>query len=70
MIRKFVIGLIKVYRLVLSPFLGQHCRFHPTCSEYTSQAVAEHGVLRGLFLGLRRILRCNPFFPGGHDPVP
>ncbi len=62
--------LIRGYQLIISPFLGQSCRFYPTCSEYTLQAVELHGVLRGLWLGIRRISKCHPLHPGGVDPVP
>lgn len=67
---KILIGLIAIYRVVLSPFLGGRCRFHPSCSVYTSEAIALHGARKGLWLGLRRVLRCHPFHPGGFDPVP
>ncbi|MBM3293217.1 MAG: membrane protein insertion efficiency factor YidD [Candidatus Aminicenantes bacterium] len=64
------IFLIRAYQATLSPLLGDHCRFHPTCSDYASQAIAKHGLARGSFLGLRRILRCHPFHKGGFDPIP
>ncbi|MCC7082685.1 MAG: membrane protein insertion efficiency factor YidD [Burkholderiales bacterium] len=67
---KLIVALIQAYRYVLSPFLGASCRFYPTCSEYALQAVARHGSLCGLWLALRRVLRCNPWHCGGHDPVP
>lgn len=69
MIRDLFVGLIRLYRLVLSPLLGAHCRFEPTCSRYTEQALLRYGVVRGLYLGARRILRCHPFSPGGYDPL-
>ena len=62
--------VIIVYRRAVSPMLGRHCRFSPTCSEYTLRAVEMHGVGKGLWLGLKRIMRCNPLFRGGDDPVP
>ncbi len=65
-----VIGLLKVYRLVVSPWKGPTCRFHPSCSAYMMEAVTAHGVARGLWLGTRRIARCHPWNPGGYDPVP
>lgn len=68
--RLILIGFIKVYRLVLSPFIGQHCRFTPTCSEYALQAIEEHGSARGSWLAVRRLSRCHPFHAGGWDPVP
>lgn len=64
------IGLIKLYQRFISPMLGPHCRFQPTCSQYTLQAIASHGVLKGCWLGARRIGKCHPLHPGGHDPVP
>jgi putative membrane protein insertion efficiency factor len=68
--RTLLIALIKTYRLVLSPFLGQHCRFYPTCSCYGIEALEQHGALRGSWLTLRRLLRCHPWAEGGYDPVP
>jgi uncharacterized protein len=68
--RRFIIGLIKGYQLIISPHLGQCCRFHPTCSCYASEAIHRHGLGRGGFLTLRRLARCHPFNEGGIDPVP
>lgn len=68
--QRLLIGLIRVYRYCVSPLLGQHCRFHPTCSCYAQAALARHGVLRGGWLTLRRLGRCHPWHPGGFDPVP
>jgi uncharacterized protein len=65
-----VVWAIGVYRRAISPLLPRRCRFEPTCSAYTMEAVREHGALRGLGLGVRRIGRCHPFNPGGVDPVP
>ncbi|THB63078.1 MAG: membrane protein insertion efficiency factor YidD [Gammaproteobacteria bacterium] len=62
--------LIRLYQKLLSPLLGNNCRFHPTCSQYTYTAIERHGTIRGLWLGLKRILKCHPFHPGGFDPVP
>ncbi len=62
--------LLRVYQLGLSPLLGPRCRFHPSCSHYMHEAVAVHGALRGVWLGLRRLARCHPLHPGGYDPVP
>ena len=65
-----LIALIKGYRLVLSPLLGQNCRFHPSCSVYTLQSVQRFGALQGSWLGIKRIGRCHPWQPGGYDPSP
>ena len=62
--------LIGLWRYGISPFLGNHCRYQPTCSQYTAQALKRHGLIAGLELGVRRILRCGGPFVGGHDPVP
>lgn len=62
--------LIKGYQTAFSPVLGTHCRFHPTCSSYTYEAIEKHGLIRGTVLGIRRLLRCHPFHQGGIDPVP
>ncbi len=62
--------LIRVYQLVLRPVLGPNCRFSPSCSDYALEALDRHGVVRGAGLAGLRILRCNPWHPGGHDPVP
>jgi len=68
--RTILIGLLRAYRYIISPLFGPCCRFHPTCSCYAIEAVTRHGALRGSYYALRRILRCNPFHPGGIDPVP
>ncbi len=68
--KQLLIRLIDLYRLSISPFLGHHCRFNPTCSDYTQKAIMQHGVLKGSLLGIWRILRCNPWNKGGNDPVP
>jgi len=62
--------VIKLYQRTLSKALPPSCRFHPTCSQYTYQAIERYGFLKGGWLGLRRLLRCHPFHPGGYDPVP
>jgi putative membrane protein insertion efficiency factor len=61
---------IRLYQLVFSPFLGRQCRFYPSCSEYTREAIDKYGLLKGVWLGCRRLLRCHPFHPGGVDHVP
>jgi putative membrane protein insertion efficiency factor len=70
MMRRALIGLVKAYRLLLSPWLGQSCRFEPTCSAYAIEALERHGAAAGSYLTLRRIARCQPWCQGGHDPVP
>ncbi len=68
---KFVaLGLIKLYKMTLSKVLPPSCRFYPSCSMYTYEAISKYGVIKGSWLGFKRILRCNPFNPGGYDPVP
>jgi putative membrane protein insertion efficiency factor len=64
-----VIDILGVYKAIVSPFLPPACRFEPTCSEYARDAVEKYGVSQGAWLGLKRILRCQPFCKGGHDPV-
>jgi putative membrane protein insertion efficiency factor len=68
--RPLLIGLIQLYRWFVSPLLGPNCRFYPSCSCYAQDAIRQHGAVRGSWLGLRRILRCHPWHPGGYDPVP
>ena len=67
---RVLIALLRGYKRYISPHLGHHCRFVPTCSEYAAQALATHGALKGGLLALWRILRCNPFGKFGYDPVP
>jgi len=67
--RVILIWLLKIYKAAISPWLPPSCRFVPTCSEYTREAIERHGVLRGCAMGLWRLLRCQPFCPGGYDPV-
>ena len=68
--RRLVIGLIRLYQLLLSPLLGANCRFEPTCSTYASEAIKRFGILKGGYLSLRRLIKCHPFHEGGCDPVP
>lgn len=70
MIKRALIGIVKAYRLLLSPWLGAACRFTPTCSVYAIEALETHGAGVGSYLTLRRLVRCQPFCAGGHDPVP
>ena len=65
-----MIGAIDVYRFLLSPLIGQHCRFYPSCSLYAREAITAHGPFKGIWLAARRLLRCHPWCAGGHDPVP
>ncbi len=67
---KVLVALIQAYRYALSPMLGRHCRFYPSCSEYAVEALRRHGALRGSWLAARRLARCHPWHPGGFDPVP
>lgn len=67
---RILIAFIRLYQRFLSPVLGRHCRFEPSCSQYTAEALAVHGSVKGLLLGAWRILRCQPFCRGGYDPVP
>lgn len=67
--KSLLIGLIRTYRLVVSPVLAPACRFHPSCSAYAAASVRKHGPVRGLGYAFLRILRCHPFHPGGYDPV-
>jgi len=68
--RTFLIGLVRFYQILISPWLGMHCRYTPTCSAYAMEALRVHGVFRGGLLAIARIGRCHPFHAGGHDPVP
>jgi putative membrane protein insertion efficiency factor len=68
-VRKVLISLLKLYKIAISPMLPPSCRFVPTCSEYAREAIERYGALRGTWMGLRRLLRCHPFHPGGYDPV-
>lgn len=65
--RKILVGLIRLYQKFISPCIGKHCKYYPTCSEYTRQAVDKYGIIKGSLLGIIRILKCNPFSKGGVD---
>lgn len=65
--RKVLVYLIRLYQKYISPCMGKHCKYYPTCSEYTRQAVDKYGIIRGSLLGIIRILKCNPFSKGGVD---
>lgn len=66
--KRIIILILKAYKALISPYLGNNCRFQPTCSIYTIQALEKYGVIKGLCKGIYRILRCNPFSDGGYDP--
>ena len=68
--QRIILGIIRFYQRFLSPLLGSNCRFYPTCSHYTYEAIAKYGVRKGGWMGLRRIGRCHPWNAGGFDPVP
>lgn len=68
--QKTIILLVRCYQLFLSPFLGPRCRFYPSCSHYCIEAVQHHGLIRGVFYSVKRLMRCHPLTSGGYDPVP
>jgi len=70
MMRKVLIILIRIYSYAISPLIGSHCRFYPSCSCYAQTALEQYGILRGSWLAVRRLLRCHPWHSGGVDPVP
>lgn len=70
MMARLIIYFIKVYQYLLSPYLGQQCRFYPTCSQYAVDAIRKYGAINGVIHAVRRLLRCHPWHAGGHDPVP
>lgn len=70
LVSSFLIGCVRVYQHTLSPLIGPCCRFNPSCSNYCIEAIKVHGPAYGLWLSLRRLLRCHPFGPSGYDPVP
>ena len=70
--KKVCLYIIKIYKKIFSPifhFLGSECKYYPTCSEYARQAIEKYGVIKGCFLALKRIIKCNPFSKGGYDPL-
>ncbi|MBD3183730.1 membrane protein insertion efficiency factor YidD [Candidatus Poribacteria bacterium] len=67
--KKAFVFLIDIYRKCISPFLPSSCRFYPTCSQYTQEAIIRYGLIKGLWLSIKRISKCHPFHPGGYDPV-
>jgi len=67
--KKIIKGLILLYQNFVSPWLPSVCRFYPTCSQYTIEAIDKYGAKKGLFLGIKRISKCHPFHPGGYDPL-
>lgn len=69
MIKKILIRLIKVYQKYISPMKPPSCRFYPTCSQYTIDAISKYGIIKGISMALRRLVKCHPFNPGGYDPV-
>jgi putative membrane protein insertion efficiency factor len=69
-VKTLLVALLRAYQLLLSPMLGQNCRFYPSCSHYAIEALRTHGAARGSLLAARRVCRCHPWNEGGHDPVP
>lgn len=69
-LKLILLFFLRVYQLCISPFLGQNCRFYPTCSQYAIEAISLHGCIKGVFLTTCRLCKCHPFHPGGFDPVP
>lgn len=69
MIKKILLFLIKIYQKIISPISGKRCRFYPTCSEYSRQAITKYGAIKGTYLSIKRILKCHPFHKGGYDPL-
>jgi len=68
--KKLALWLARGYQLFISPVIPSHCRYIPTCSDYMIDAISRHGAVRGVWLGVKRLLRCHPFSKGGYDPVP
>lgn len=70
MLKRSILKMIALYQRFISPLIPPRCRFYPTCSQYGAEAIERHGPFKGVYLALRRLLRCHPFHPGGFDPVP
>jgi putative membrane protein insertion efficiency factor len=70
MLKKIFIIPVRLYQLIISPLIPNACRFHPTCSQYTIDAIKKYGVIKGIMMGMKRISRCHPFGGSGYDPVP
>ena len=70
MIKRIALLMVRFYQRIISPILPKSCRFYPTCSEYTYQAIEKYGLAKGMYLAIRRILKCHPFHSGGSDPLP
>ncbi len=68
--KMLLIALVRFYQYAISPLFGRRCRYFPTCSEYTVDAIRKYGAIKGGWLGIKRIFRCHPWHPGGYDPVP
>ena len=68
--KRLLLFLLRGYQYLLRPMLGANCRFYPSCSDYFGEAVERHGAIKGAALGVRRVLKCHPYHPGGFDPVP
>lgn len=68
--KTLLLAFIRLYQLILSPILGNNCRFYPSCSQYAQEAIETHGIIKGSYLTIRRILKCHPWHAGGCDPVP
>ncbi|MEW8960043.1 Putative membrane protein insertion efficiency factor [Moorella humiferrea] len=68
-VKKIMIASIRFYQIFISPVLGKRCRFYPSCSQYTIEALEKYGILQGCYLAVRRLIRCHPWHPGGYDPL-
>ncbi len=68
--KRLLMLMVRGYGILISPFLGNNCRYYPSCSVYTQEAIERFGSLRGLWMGIKRVFRCHPFHEGGYDPVP